>query len=131
MATFTYKYTQEMDPIGRKPYRTIYIKQTHAEHARLRNWLVQVAEQIIGTCEINASLAEWFSSPHRDFRKSQKGQYYTPEELLTDMIGQLAQGRDMTQAMVDRWNRLTAGTPWAIELTTGSQTHAHEQGMAQ
>lgn len=116
MATFTYKYRQEMDPIGGRPYRTVYIKQTHHEHARLRNWLVQIAEQIIGACEVNASAAEWFSQPMREFRKSRRGEYYTPEELLTDMIAQLAQGRDMPQSMVDRWNRLTAQTPWQIEL---------------
>jgi hypothetical protein len=108
----------------------VYIKQSHAEHARLLNWLVQIGEQICGTCEINASLAEWFSSPHRDFRKSTRGEYYTPEELLTDMITQLAQGRDMTQAMADRWNRLCVGTPWAIELTTSLQTPVSAEAMA-
>jgi len=118
MAAFTYRYRQEMAPIGKRKYATVYIKQSHAEHARLRTWLVQVAEEIIHTCEHDASLAEWFSTPNRDFRKSTQGQYYTPEELLTDMISQLAQGRDMTQAMVDRWNRLCRDTPWAIELAT-------------
>ena len=130
MATFTYRYTQEMTPIGNRKYATVYIKQSHAEHARLLNWLVQIGEQICGTCEINASLAEWFSSPHRDFRKSTRGEYYTPEELLTDMITQLAQGRDMTQAMADRWNRLCSGTPWAIELTTSLQTPVSAEAMA-
>ena len=130
MATFTYRYTQEMTPIGSRKYATVYIKQSHAEHARLLNWLVQIGEQICGTCEINASLAEWFSSPHRDFRKSTRGEYYTPEELLTDMITQLAQGRDMTQAMADRWNRLCVGTPWAIELTTSLQTPVSAEAMA-
>ena len=116
MATFTYKTKQEMDPIGKNPFMTVYIKQSHHEHARLKNWLVQVAEQILGECEINASAAEWFSSPMREFKKSRKGQYYSPEELLTDMITQLAQGKDLPQAMLDRWNRLTANTLWEIEL---------------
>ena len=122
MAQFTYKHTQKMTPIGNRKYATVYIKQSHAEHARLRNWLVQIAEQIIGTCEINASMAEWFSRPHPAFKKSQRGQYYTPEELLTDMISQLAQGRDMTQSMVDRWNRLCASTPWEIDFAIESQS---------
>jgi hypothetical protein len=131
MATFTYRYTQEMTPIGNRKYATTYIKQSHAEHARLRTWLVQVAEEIIGTCEHNASLAEWFTTPNRDFKRSQRGQYYTPEDLLTDMISQLAQGRDMTQAMLDRWNRLCQGTPWEIDLTTTDKTpparHLHDR----
>jgi len=132
MATFTYKYKQEMDPIGDNPYRTIYIKQSHHEHARLRNWLVEIAEQIIGTCEVNASAAEWFTTPMREFKKSRKGQYYTPEELLTDMIQQLALGKDLPQSMVDRWNRLCQDTVWEIHFSQSSQpkTSAHAQARA-
>ncbi len=132
MATFTYRYRQEMDPIDNRPYKTIYIKQSHHEHARLKNWLVQIAEQIIGACEVNASAAEWFTAPLRDFKKSRKGQYYTPEELLTDMIQQLAQGKDMPQSMVDRWNRLCQDTAWEIhfEQSTQPKTAAHAQARA-
>lgn len=132
MATFTYKYKQEMDPIGQNPYKTIYIKQSHHEHARLKNWLVSIAEQIIGTCEVNASAAEWFTSPLRDFKKSRKGQYYTPEELITDMIQQLALGKDLPQAMVDRWNRLCQGTAWEIhfEQTTQPKSRVHAEARA-
>jgi hypothetical protein len=131
MATFTYKYKQEMAPIGNRKYATVYIKQSHAEHHRLLNWLVQIADEICGTCEINASLAEWFTTPNQDFKRSQRGQYYTPEELIADMIQQLSQGRDLPQAMLDRWNRLTRGTPWEIELTMNSQTAQHQQKVVQ
>jgi hypothetical protein len=132
MARFTYKSKQEMDPIGRNPYKTIYIKQSHAEHHRLQNWLIQIAEQIIGMTEVNASAAEWFSTPMREFKKSRRGQYYTPEELITDMITQLAQGKDMPQAMVDRWNRLCQDTVWEIhfEQSTQPKTSAHAQARA-
>jgi hypothetical protein len=132
MTTFYYKFLQEMEPIGNTPYKTVYIKQTHHEHARLRNWLVSIAEQIIGATEVNASAAEWFSSPLREFKKSRKGQYYSPEELLTDMIGQLSLGKDLPQAMLDRWNRLTAGTPWVIDLqqATNPKTSARSQARA-
>ena len=117
MAEFKYKRRQEMEPRPGQKFATVYIKQTDLEHARLRNWLVQVAEHILGACEINASLAEWFSSPHRDFRKSTRGEYYTPEDLLTDMINQLSLGRDLPEAMLNRWNRLVDGTAWEIQMT--------------
>jgi len=117
MAEFKYKRKQEMEPRPGQKFATVYIKQSDLEHARLRNWLVQVAEHIIGACEINASLAEWFSSPHRDFKKSVRGEYYTPEDLLTDMINQLALGRDLPEAMLNRWNRLVEGTAWEIQMT--------------
>ena len=128
MAEFKYKRKQEMEPRPGHKYATVYIKQTDLEHTRLRNWLVQVAEHILGVCEINASMAEWFTSPHRDFRKSTRGEYYTPEDLLTDMITQLARGRDLPEAMLNRWNRLTADTPWQIDMISEDQHRA--QAMA-
>jgi hypothetical protein len=128
VAEFKYKRKQEMEPRPGQKFATVYIKQTDLEHARLRNWLVQIAEHIIGVCEINASMAEWFSSPHRDFRKSTRGEYYTPEDLLTDMINQLALGRDLPEAMLNRWNRLTQATPWQIDMISEDQHKA--QAMA-
>ena len=116
MAEFKYKRKQEMEPRPGHKFATVYIKQSDLEHSRLRNWLVQVAEHIIGVCEINASMAEWFSTPHRDFKRSTRGEYYTPEDLLTDMINQLALGRDLPEAMLNRWNRLVADTPWQIDM---------------
>jgi hypothetical protein len=132
MATFYYKYLQEMQPVGRTPYKTVYIKQTHSEHARLQAWLIGVAESILAACETNPEMAEWFGSSLRDFKKSKKGQYYTPEELLTDMIGQMSLGKDLPEAMLNRWNRLTQGTPWEIhmERTTNPKTVAHAQAQA-
>ena len=124
MAEFKYKRKQEMEPRPGQKYATVYIKQTDLEHTRLRNWLVQVAEHILGACEINASLAEWFSSPHKDFRKSTRGEYYTPEDLLTDMINQLAMARDLPEAMLNRWNRLVADTPWQIDMISEDQHKA-------
>jgi hypothetical protein len=116
MAEFKYKRKQEMEPRPGQKFATVYIKQSDLEHSRLRNWLVQVAEHILGACEINASLAEWFSSPHRDFKKRTRGEYYTPEDLLTDMINQLSLGRDLPEAMLNRWNRLVEGTAWEIQM---------------
>jgi hypothetical protein len=134
MAEFKYKRKQEMEPRPGHKFATVYIKQSDLEHARLRNWLVQVAEHIIGACEINASLAEWFSSPHRDFKKSVRGEYYTPEDLLTDMINQLALGRDLPEAMLNRWNRLVADTPWQIDMIAEGvhrvQARAHAPGFS-
>ena len=124
MAEFKYKRKQEMEPRPGQKFATVYIKQTDLEHARLRNWLVQVAEHILGACEINASLAEWFSSPHRDFKKSARGEYYTPEDLLTDMINQLSLARDLPEAMLNRWNRLVDGTPWQIDMISEDQHKA-------
>ena len=96
---------------------------------------MQVAEHILGACEINASLAEWFSSPHRDFKKSTRGEYYTPEDLLTDMINQLSLGRDLPEAMLNRWNRLVESTAWEIQMISEAehrvQVEARGTGFSQ
>lgn len=116
MALFKYKRLHEMDPRPGVRYATVYIKQTTEEHKRLQAWLTQVAEDILGILELDPDLAQWFSRPQVDFRKSRRGEYYSPEELLTDMLNQLSLGRDLPQAMLDRWNKLTQGTAWQIEF---------------
>lgn len=116
MVQFVYNRKLEMTPRPGVRYATTYIKQSATEHARLRTWLVQVAESILDICNHDPQVAEWFTRPMPDFKKSTRRDYYTPEELLTDMILQLSQGRDITEAMTGRWNRLTQGTPWQIDF---------------
>jgi hypothetical protein len=36
-----------------------------------------------------------------------------------DAVTQMHEGRDLTQAMLGRWNRLFAGTPWQLDLIQG------------
>lgn len=122
MATFYYRSRRTLEPrIGTK-YSTTYIKQDAAEHQRLQNWLVQIAEDILAISDVDMDCALWFITPMPDFRKSTRGQYYSPQDILTDMIDQLAHGRDLPEAMLGRWNRLTEGTPWQIELLPSSDT---------
>lgn len=132
MPTFIYRRTQEMTPRPGVKYATVYIKQSADEYQRLKNWLVETAESIVAACAVDASLAEWFVRPMPDFRRAQRGEYYSPEHILTDMIDQMVHGRDLTSAMLSRWNRLTEGTPWQIELveSTGAKTSAHDQARA-
>jgi hypothetical protein len=132
MAQFEYITRKHMEPRPGVKYATIYIRQTQAEHDRLLRWLAQVAEDILGIIRLDPVLAEWFQRPLQDFRKSQRGEYYTPEELIMDMLRQLAQGRDLAQSMLDRWNRLCESTPWQIELVQATQpkNHAREQSRA-
>ena len=122
MARFEFTRLHEMPPRPGVKYATVYIKQSPEEHARITEWLTHTAQDILGILELDADLAQWFSQPHADFRRSRRGEYYSPEDLLTDMIHQLSLGRDLPQAMVDRWNRLCEGTPWAIDLEETTQS---------
>lgn len=118
MAEFYYTYIKEMDPRPGTRYATKYIKQSHAEHRRLQAWLAEIAEQILSIAELDPQVAEWFRRPDPEFRR-RDGTHYSPEDLITDMLDQMTHGRDLPQAMVDRWNRLTDTTPWQIRLTQG------------
>jgi hypothetical protein len=121
MARFEFTRMHEMPPRPGVKYSTTYIKQSPAEYQRLHTWLLKTAEDILGILELDADLARWFSHPHPDFHTSRRGQYYSPEDLLADMIKQMSLGRDLPHAMLDRWNRLCEGTPWEIEFYAAKQ----------
>ena len=125
MSTFRYKRLHTMEPRAGRRYATIYIKQSHEEHARLLTWLTERAQDIIAVCDRYPDMAAWFQRPQADFPRSSRRDFYTPEDILTDMIQQLSLGRDLPRAMWARWNRLTDQTPWTITML-GPQGHALE-----
>ena len=127
MATFYYRSHKTMEPRPGVKYATVYIKQDIAEYERLKTWLVQIAQDIIGIAQIDVDIADWFTRPMADFRRSQRGEYYSPQDIITDMIDQMAHGRDLTEAMMGRWNRLTQGTPWQIEWQSMHDTKPQPQ----
>jgi hypothetical protein len=128
MSTFYYKRLHTMEPRAGKKYATIYIKQSHEEHARLLAWLTERAQEILDVCEHYPDMAAWFQRPAADFPRSSRRDFYTPEDILTDMIQQLSQGRDLPRAMWARWNRLTDQTPWTITMLgpQGQQLQVHD-----
>jgi len=131
MATFYYRSHKTMEPrIGVK-YSTVYIRQDAQEYERLKSWLIRIAEDIISISQIDADCAQWFCQPMPDFRRSRKGEYYSPEDILTDMIDQMAHGRDLTEAMLGRWNRLTEGTPWQIDMIANADTTPQHRALSQ
>jgi hypothetical protein len=117
-----------MEPRAGRKYATIYIKQSHEEHARLLAWLTERAQEILDVCEHYPDMAAWFQRPAADFPRSSRRDFYTPEDILTDMIQQLSQGRDLPRAMWARWNRLTDQTPWTITMLgpQGQQLQVHD-----
>ena len=116
MALFYYKRMLTLEPRSGMKSGTTYIKQSQEEYDRLKSWLTHIAEDIVGILEIDPDLANWFTRPQADFRKRQRGEYYSPEDIITDILNQMSLGRDVPEAMIGRWNRLCAGTPWQIDL---------------
>ena len=116
MALFYYNTQKRLEPRPGRRYSTVYLKQDYQERTRLFRWLTEVAEQIIDICQHDPQVADWFTRGMRDFPKSQQGHYYTPEDIIMDMLEQLNAGRDLPEAMLGRWNRMCEGTPWQIEF---------------
>ena len=121
MPRFVYQSTRALEPRPGVTYATVYYKQTPAEHARMQAWFTQVAQDIMQVCERRPDLDVWFSTPLKRFRTSRRGEYYTSERLLTDILGQLCRGNDLPDAMLGRWNRWSAGTEWEIDMTDQAQ----------
>lgn len=127
MALFYYRKMITLEPRPGMRSGTTYIKQSQEEYDRLKSWLTRIAEDIVGTIELDPDLAGWFTRPQADFRKKKRGEYYSPEDIITDMLYQMSLGRDVPQAMIGRWNRLTESTPWQIELvqSNAAKTPTH------
>ena len=121
MPQFIYRSTRTMEPRPGVNYATTYFKMTHSQTEAMTTWLAMIGRDIEQVIQRDQEWSAWLSQPLRGFRKSQKGQYYTMLELLTDMLGQLVAGKDLPEAMIGRWNRLCSGTPWAIEMTDQNQ----------
>jgi len=117
MATFQYKTQLSLEPRPGVRYATTYYKMTPAQSDRLIAWLASIGAAIDQVCDENPDWAEWLNQPLKRFRKSRPGEYYTPLELLTDMLTQLTEGRDLPEAMVGRWNRLCGHTDWQMHMT--------------
>ena len=117
MATFQYRTQLSLEPRPGVRYATTYYKMTPAQSQQLIAWLASIGSAIDQVCDENPDWAEWLNQPLKRFRKSRAGEYYTPLELLTDMLTQLTEGRDLPEAMVGRWNRLCGHTDWQMHMT--------------
>lgn len=129
METFYYRTLKELEPRPGFRYATVYYKQSPAEYARTRAWLVSIAEAMLDVANHDPSMAEWMIRPHADFKKSTKRDFYTVQDLITDLVAQVAAGKDIPQSMVGRWNRLCEGTPWEVRFV--ESTHEEKPAPSQ
>jgi hypothetical protein len=132
MQTFYYRTLKELEPRPGVKYATVYYKQSAQEYERTRSWLVRIAEEMLDVADHDPSMAEWMLRPHADFKKSTRRDFYSVQDLITDLVQQVAQGKDIPQSMVGRWNRLCEGTPWEVRFEQSSHagTPVHVQARA-
>jgi hypothetical protein len=119
MPCFYYHRHRQMTVRNGVDYSTTYIQQTPEEHQRLLTWLIDCADQIDHVADQDPDMAQWLSQPLKRFRRSQRGRYYSALDIVMDAVTQMHEGRDLTQAMLGRWNRLFDSTPWQLDLIQG------------
>ena len=119
MPRFVYRKIKNLDPRPGTNYATAFYQQTPAQREHLQLWLEQVARDIGQVCLQDPAVDTWFISGLKKFRTTERGKFYTPEQLLFGMRDRLAQQEDVSVAMVDRWNRLcdVEIRDWQIEMT--------------
>ena len=115
MPQFHYHERVTMTPRPGRPYATVYIRQRPASYRAVREWLVGVAQAWVDAADQDPQMAQWMTQPLPEFKRTGGQAAYSPQDILEDMLRQVALERDLTEAMTGRWNRLTQGTPWQIE----------------
>ena len=116
MAKFKYKTIRQMDARPGVKYATQYYKQAQAEYDRLREHIQQACQALREVAQTHPELYPACYTPMRDFPKSQRGEYYTVEEIMSDALAQMLSGKDLPSGMLGRWNRLFAGLSVDIEM---------------
>lgn len=103
---FHYESTRQMDQKDGRNFATKYYKLHPQEYARVKQHIVRVAEAVDEIAHY-PDVAAWLDTPQKQYRKT-TGEYYTPGEIVTDMLKQVKNNRDITQGLLGRWRRLFA-----------------------
>lgn len=119
---FYYKSKKEMPPRGRNKYFTTYYKQYPDQIEESKQMLVEVCQFIYDQLQDDTEYAEFMLTPLAGYTRENKTNY-TPDDIITDMLGQYMDGRDLCSGMLGRWNRLFKDTEYEIELVEDITVH--------
>ena len=119
-AEFQYTSRKEMEPRPGVRYATTYYKQSLTEYRLLQQHVHWVAKEIMSATDADSDLRIWSAEPLKAFPKSSRRQHYSLMEIVTDMLTQMAQHKDIPSGILGRWNRLFEATAWDIRMTSGT-----------
>jgi len=113
-----------------------YYRMTYQEKQRLKDWINTIVDEITEVCLAKAEWGEFVMQPleirgPRGFAKAVKGEYYSPAEIIGDLVGKLNKGQDPLDSMLGpngRWNRLFADTEFAIDLVDHTEVEHNKFG---
>ena len=116
-----YSYLSHMEPRPGVKYATTYVKQTQAQRTELCNHIRWVVTEIADAMEQNPEWIDFVQTPLKGF-KTTTGQNRSIVDIITDMTreagGTQRNGdpKDFALAPIERWNKLFAGTEYAVTL---------------
>ena len=128
MPEFHYTTRKQLDPRPGTNFATTYYKQTQREYSRLREHIYRTAAEIMAVCDSDLDYYRWATTPIRSYKKSVKGEYYTPMEIVTDMVDQFAHQKDVPSGILGRWQKLFADTPYDIVMISGTPANETNYG---
>jgi len=123
MANFYYHSTKEMEPRQGVRYKTTYFKQNKDEYQRVLAHVQLVCQEILDLYHKEPNWEIWGEQPLQGFPRTNKQPNYSLNQMLTDMLTQLIQGKDIASGILGRWQRLFEGTDYAVNLYEGARPH--------
>lgn len=121
MKTIRYQKMTQMEPRDGVQYATTYVKQTLEQRKELCQHIRQIITEISQAVEQDPDLSDFIIEPLKGFKTTQ-GKNRSITDLLSDMAtearGKQRNGmpKDFALAPIERWNKLFAGTAYAVVL---------------
>ena len=115
MAEFKYKTIREMKPRAGTKLATKYYKQNPQEYTRLSEFVAETMELVVENAASQDCYTELLE-PLQGFKRTGGKPNYTPLDIMMDLYTQMQKENDVPEAMIGRWNRFFANTPFTIDL---------------
>ena len=116
MAKFGYRSRRDMEPRPGVRYATTYYLQSPRERQRTQEFIETVIQRV-GTLALETpGGAEELDRPLPGFPRTGGRPNYSALDIMTDMLTQMAAGRDIPSGMLGRWNRLFRASGMEIDM---------------
>ena len=117
---FTYSKTKTLEPRPGTKYATTYYQMHPSEYVKLQEFVKNVCIEVMNSAEHDEDYATFIMSPLPGFKRTMGLPNYSIEQILIDTLAQLQAGKDISQGMLGRWNRVFFDTRFDFSLKEGS-----------
>lgn len=116
MAIFRYKKSIDMPPKEGQKFATTYYRQSPDEYDRTKQHIILVASEIMEFVDSHPEWDEFVNQPLKGFPRLNGLPNYSINQILSDILDQTKQNKDLPSGMLGRWSRLFADTEYDIEM---------------